>query len=184
MRDACAARMDALSFRFKRAHWSAVRVGNKAFEKADVDAMTAARFDILFLLHRQAPKMPRSGGACMAQPALRAALGLSGATISKMLKRLTELGLVRRTRDLVDRRRNLVWLTAEGLGRIRAALQVIFGERPVVDRYHRYLEKALRIRRRGERVGWIENFTGVIARLARRLGDTAEDPYHDERADH
>jgi DNA-binding MarR family transcriptional regulator len=72
--------------------------------------LTAARYDLLYALMKR-----RSG---IAQCKLQRKLGVSRATVSRMLGSLEKLGLVERRRDDVDRRRKYVTLTALGRARI------------------------------------------------------------------
>jgi DNA-binding MarR family transcriptional regulator len=80
--------------------------------------LTAARFDLLYLLAEGRRKSPRR------QRALVKNLGVTPPVVSRMLKSLRELGLVNRERDGVDRRGWLVSLTAEGRRRILRAIYV------------------------------------------------------------
>lgn len=85
--------------------------------------MTPARFDILYLIHRQ------RSGPWMEQAALTRALGLARQTVWKMVERLVELGLLTKSTDLNYRpRRNILTLTEEGALRIREALAAAFTE--------------------------------------------------------
>src|SRR5689334_4886448 len=88
--------MHALSFGFKRAHWSAVRVGKQVLE--DVEGMTPARFDLLYLVRRVRLDDPliTDAGAWVTQDALWKGLGVHPSTVCKMLARLLEMGWVRR----------------------------------------------------------------------------------------
>jgi DNA-binding MarR family transcriptional regulator len=54
-------------------------------------------------------------------------LGVTAPTISRMLRSLEQLGLVRRQRSHIDRRQLHVALTEAGLGRIRRASRVFIG---------------------------------------------------------
>jgi DNA-binding MarR family transcriptional regulator len=80
-------------------------------------ALTPARFDVLFLLHRD-----MSRGDSKRQSAVRKALGVSRATICKMMQLLARLGFVERKRDgrQVD-----VWLTDLGRAILRHALKTL-----------------------------------------------------------
>jgi DNA-binding MarR family transcriptional regulator len=102
--------MHAIFFGLKRAHHGALRITRKALAAM---GLTAARFDLLY-----AVKKVRRG---MIQSALRKVLGVSRATVSRMLASLEELGLVRRTPYEGDRRQKLVELTGKGWWRISRA---------------------------------------------------------------
>lgn len=131
--------MDYLQFRIKRAHLQMVAFGRKVFapkigedgkvEDEGVEDMTPARFDLLFAVHGTPSRKNRTvTRGILGQGALREKLGLAKPTVSKMLKRLEELGLVRRERSTRDRRQNDVFLTKEGLRRIEKAFQIVFGK--------------------------------------------------------
>jgi DNA-binding MarR family transcriptional regulator len=75
--------------------------------------LTAARFDML-----RAVKSARYGSD---QTQLCRSLGVTGATVSRMLKSLEELGLVSRERSTVDRRRQRVQITELGRRLMRRA---------------------------------------------------------------
>jgi DNA-binding MarR family transcriptional regulator len=72
--------------------------------------LTAARFDLLYAVRGRRRGMPQS--------VLQRVLGVSRATVSRMLASLEALGLVKRTVDPADRRRKRVELTDLGRQRI------------------------------------------------------------------
>ena len=124
-----APRMHPMSFLQKRSHLCAVARGREMFE--GVADMTPARFDILYLLHEQVSDVVSGARSnTIAQARLRRLLGLSRQTVWKMVERLVELGLITKTKDVhgVDRRRNILSLTTEGIRRIRQAFGVAFSE--------------------------------------------------------
>ena len=128
-------RMHPMSFLQKRSHLCAVARGREMFE--GVADMTPARFDILYLLHEQVSDVVSGARSnTIAQARLRRLLGLSRQTVWKMVERLVELGLITKTKDVhgVDRRRNILSLTAEGIRRIRQAFGVAFSERMPLPR--------------------------------------------------
>src|SRR5258708_6800924 len=98
--------MHPMSFMQKRAHLCAVARGREMFER--VEAMTPARFDILYLIYTSHKKYIASNyGYKTSQADVRRALGLARQTVSKMVKRLVELGLVTSTpRPSYDPRSN------------------------------------------------------------------------------
>ncbi len=102
--------MHGIFFGLKRAHHGTLRVTRKVLAAM---GLTAARFDLLY-----AVKKVRRG---MIQSALRKVLGVSRATVSRMLASLEELGLVRRTPYEGDRRQKFVALTGKGWWRISRA---------------------------------------------------------------
>src|SRR4029079_8347125 len=94
--------MHALSFGFKRAHWSAIRVGKWVLK--DVEGMTPARFDFRYLVRRVRLDDPRitDEGDWVTQDALWKGLGVHPSTVCKMIARLLEMGWVRGMRDPLD----------------------------------------------------------------------------------
>lgn len=122
--------MHPMAFVQKRAHLSAVARGREMFE--DVQDMTPARFDVLYLIHEQRLEVvSRVRVNAMEQARIPHMLGLRRQTVWKMVERLVELGLVRKTKDEhgPDPRRNILSLTAEGIRRVREAYGVAFSER-------------------------------------------------------
>ena len=94
----------------KRAFQSTLRLTRPILTKM---GLTAARYDLLYALwHRRVP---------MWQAYLRRVLGVTRATVSRMLGSLEELGYVARKPDPYDRRGKLVELTALGRERITFA---------------------------------------------------------------
>src|SRR6185369_16851695 len=91
--------------------------------------------DVLFLIHNVRREMRVPGCYFMDQAAIWQRLGLSRATICRMVKRLEQLGLVTRQRYSGDHRRISVSLTDEGIRRIREALDVVFNGRAMVRAY-------------------------------------------------
>jgi DNA-binding MarR family transcriptional regulator len=102
--------MHAIFFGLKRAHHGTLRITRKVLAAL---GLTAARFDLLYAVKKS------SRG--MVQSALRKVLGVSRATVSRMLASLEELGLVRRTVAVQDRRQRFVELTTKGRWRIAFA---------------------------------------------------------------
>ena len=103
--------MHAIFFGLKRAHHGTLRITRDVLGRM---GLTAARFDMLYALKVG----PRSGSR---QKALRRALGVCRATISRMLTSLEKLGLVTRRIDISDRRQKVVTLTTLGRWRIAFA---------------------------------------------------------------
>jgi DNA-binding MarR family transcriptional regulator len=83
-----------------------------------VFGLTAARFDMLY-------EISRSRMFGMMQSCLRRALGVTAATVSRMLRSLEQLGLVKRRRDDGDTRQRWVTLTNLGRRRIRLAQSLL-----------------------------------------------------------
>jgi DNA-binding MarR family transcriptional regulator len=95
--------MDDLLFAYKRVHLA----GNRhALMLLAAFGVTPARFDLMRILYGRETFE-------MAQSVLRAELGVSRATVSRMLLALEKLGLVTRRPDESDRRTKIVTLTFE-----------------------------------------------------------------------
>ncbi|HEX7602985.1 MAG TPA: MarR family transcriptional regulator [Polyangiaceae bacterium] len=116
--------MHALYFRLKRAFQSTLRISRPALRHY---GLTPARFDLLYAVqgadHYHRLERPPS----MWQSALRRALGVTAATVSRMLRSLEELGLVRRWRDASDTRQRVVELTPEGYALLRLTMRRLMG---------------------------------------------------------
>jgi DNA-binding MarR family transcriptional regulator len=129
--------MDYVQAQIKRAHLRMVAFGRRAFApKVEKDGrvvdegvpdMTPARFDLMYAVHgHSSHHIFRTG---IPQEDLEETLGLHKTTVSKMLTRLEELGLVYRVRSGGrDKRKKFVLLTKEGRRRIRAAFDVVFNK--------------------------------------------------------
>ena len=105
--------MHALFFGTKRAFHATLRILRKPLKTL---GLTSARFDLLWILQRSCDASAR-------QSKLRKELGVTAPTVSRMVKSLEALGIVRTERDWYDRRQRIVRLTREGLARIRAAIE-------------------------------------------------------------
>src|SRR5262245_21710400 len=133
----CRARgMHCVTFMLKRAHLQNVTFGRRVLKK--VRGMTPARFDLLYLLRRVALSEGPSFhplAATRLQSGLRKDLGLHRSTVSKMLKRLEEMGWIRRERNTIDRRTFSVRLTELGLRRIWRAMRRVFRRKVMIRAY-------------------------------------------------
>ena len=108
--------MNAQFFGLKRAFHATLRLTRPLLAKL---GLTAARFDLLYALPHGRNQFCRQ----MRQSNLRACLGVSRPTVSRMLASLEERGLVHRARDVFDRRQVLVTLTQHGRTLIRKAVR-------------------------------------------------------------
>jgi DNA-binding MarR family transcriptional regulator len=108
--------MNAIFFGCKRAFHGCLRITRPWLAAL---GLTAARFDMLTAIGRF-PLGPF-------QRDLRRMLGVTAPTISRMLRSLEELGLVRRRRSDADRRLLHVTLTQSGLDRLRRATAAFIG---------------------------------------------------------
>jgi DNA-binding MarR family transcriptional regulator len=105
--------MNRLFFSLKRAYQATLRFSRRALRDT---GLTAARYDLLHALPKK-----RS----MRQRDLERVLGVTRATVSRMVGSLEELGFVRREVDPDDRRCKIVWLTEEGAARLEAAYKKV-----------------------------------------------------------
>jgi DNA-binding MarR family transcriptional regulator len=105
--------MQTFFFALKRAHHSVARFGRSLLHRFGI---TPARFDLMLELYRNwALYACRGRHGRVDQSELVTTFGVSAPTISRMLRSLEELGLVRRLRHPSDRRRLVVGLTLRGL---------------------------------------------------------------------
>jgi DNA-binding MarR family transcriptional regulator len=93
----------AIFFGLKRAYQSTLRLTRRCLAML---GLTAARFDMLYAV--------KSAPCGSDQVSLSRALGVTGATVSRMVSSLEDLGLVSRRSIPSDRRRRWVELTALG----------------------------------------------------------------------
>lgn len=129
--------MSPWSFQHKHCHLAMTALGRRVFREdaieagigsrrirhalqVFVDRMTPARFDFLYAISLE-------GKRCTLRQ-LRKHLGLHPSTISKMAKRLAQLGFVRRYGDDWDRRRVYVQFTRMGRKAFKRAFRVVFDQ--------------------------------------------------------
>jgi DNA-binding MarR family transcriptional regulator len=155
--------MHALSFALKRAHLRTLAMSRSLVLPL---GLTPARFDLLYIVHKKA--FP-SG---IAQGDLGRTLGLAGATISKMLKSLEKLRLVRREPRPSDRRVKLVFMTYEGRMRVRLVLRRVMRTGAV----QRAFEGVFRLPRR-PRFFALASCYADLRFLALCFGDGSKPPY-------
>ena len=106
--------MHAAFFGLKRAYWGSLGTTRK---KLTAMGLTAARFDLLYILPRSLWGFP------VPQRSLHRKLGCTPPVVSRMLKSLRELGLVTRARCPTDTRRRLIGLTDKGRLLINRAIR-------------------------------------------------------------
>ena len=102
--------MNAIFFGLKRAFHGTLRITRRTLTRM---GLTAARFDMLSAID--------DGGPYMTQRRLRRALGVTRATVSRMVRSLEALGWVLRRRDAADGRTHSVKLTKAGRKALRRA---------------------------------------------------------------
>jgi DNA-binding MarR family transcriptional regulator len=150
--------MHSLSFQLKRAHHRVLAFGKSVLRKF---GLTPARFDLLFVVYARWEFRKRVYDA-PAQTDLCRALGVTAATVSRMVGRLEKLGIVTRFGSRVDRRTKQVALTEEGLELFRDAVDEILGEDVVARAYRRALREPSPA-----------ELTDCVKRLAKAFGDTS-----------
>ena len=123
--------MHPLTFQLKRAHLQSVAFGLSAVK--GVEGMTPARFDLMFVIRTGPFGWPLLPWCTQMQ--IRDGLGVSGATVSKMIKRLREMGWLESERNPDDGRQQLVSLTEKGLEAINRAIELVFGGRTHMDHF-------------------------------------------------
>ena len=107
--------MHAIFFGLKRAHHRVIYGVSRTLLRATETRLTPARFDLLDLVLRN--------GGSIAQWKLIELLGVSGATVSRMLTSLEKIKLVVRARWETDARHRIVELTREGRRRVKRVLR-------------------------------------------------------------
>jgi DNA-binding MarR family transcriptional regulator len=164
--------MHAINFQLKRAHWTAVAVGKRVLRK--VPGMTPARFDVLYLIRRTAltdsiwtkPLEARHGVADMARE-----LGLHPSTVGRLVRRLEEMGWVRREIS-TDMRSKNVFLTRLGLAKIHKAMKIVFRKRVFLGAYERMFRRERAPVNRGQHiVRRIHRVVTTARFIARAFGD-------------
>lgn len=108
--------MNTICFGLKRAYYASL-LGSRALTKR-FSGLTPARFDALYLLRDDGLKT---------QSSMWHSLGVSRATISKMLHSLEALGWIQRSRGYPDTRQRVVWLTQKGKQLLQRAIRTILG---------------------------------------------------------
>lgn len=112
--------MDKIFFGLKRAYYGTLRVTRRSLTRI---GLTAARFDLLYILEKAGGQMP--------QREIQRALGVAGSTVSRMLRSLEDLGLVLREIMLEDHRCTWVELTDAGRRSVLAAARLLIHTRRV-----------------------------------------------------
>ncbi|HEX7664309.1 MAG TPA: MarR family transcriptional regulator [Polyangiaceae bacterium] len=105
--------MHFLAFAFKRAHYASLRTSRGYAARF---GLTPARFDMLYVVKECHGR---------SQAWIARMLGLSGVTVSRMLRVLAALGLVERSRSRRDRRKLTARLTRKGRHRLFGVLSIL-----------------------------------------------------------
>jgi DNA-binding MarR family transcriptional regulator len=110
--------MNAIFFGTKRVFHSVLRTMRRPLQSF---GLTSARYDLMFMVFEHAGV--RDEHREMLQSDMWRELGVSASVVSRMLRSLETLGLVRRHLDEVDGRAKRVMLTKRGLDAVRSARQ-------------------------------------------------------------
>jgi DNA-binding MarR family transcriptional regulator len=105
--------MNAQFFSTKRAHHGILRIAREPLARF---VFTPARFDMLYAIGRRRETL---------QSSLRRALGVTAPVVSRMLRSLEELRLVKRERGSADRRQRILHLTDAGRCCLRHAVRKV-----------------------------------------------------------
>jgi DNA-binding MarR family transcriptional regulator len=109
--------MHPVFFGLKRAYYATLGLTRRTLRKM---GLTAARMDMLHVIHKK-------GRYATQQSQLWRALGVCPSVVSRMLKRLEEIGYVRRDVVIDDTRCRKVTLTTQGRARILRAVRQFIG---------------------------------------------------------
>ena len=158
--------MNAITFGTKRAFHGFLKVTRKPLAAM---GLTAARFDMMSAL--LVDRRDELSSSTMWQSDLRRMLGVSAPVVTRMLKSLEALGLIKRQRPLWgDRRQMRVWLTDAGERCIRLARRVMLGAMRrrvlVAICFGRHRDADARFRH-------MDTLEGYLTSLRARFGDAA-----------
>ena len=156
--------MNAIAFGAKRAFHGFLRFTRRAFASV---GLTAARFDMLLAI-RGSVRNDQPFETIM-QCDLPRVLGVTAGVVSRMLRALVKLGLVRRA-HADDRRYLAVWLTDKGEACFRAARQLLMRS------VQRVVVTAICLGQHGDprqRVQHMERLGTYLTALRRDFGDAA-----------
>jgi DNA-binding MarR family transcriptional regulator len=109
--------MHPVFFGLKRAYYATLGLTRRTLRKM---GLTAARMDMLYVIHKK-------GRYSTQQGALWRTLGVNPSVVSRMLKRLEEMGYVQRDVVTCDTRKRTVKLTIKGRARILRAIRQFIG---------------------------------------------------------
>jgi DNA-binding MarR family transcriptional regulator len=109
--------MHPVFFGLKRAYYATLGLTRRTLRKM---GLTAARMDMLYVIHKK-------GRYSTPQGDLWRTLGVCPSVVSRMLKRLEEMGYVERSVVTCDTRKRTVKLTIQGRARILRAIRQFIG---------------------------------------------------------
>jgi DNA-binding MarR family transcriptional regulator len=164
------AAMNAHFFGTKRAFHGILRITRKQLASF---GLTAARYDMLYAIFGSVPE-PDRHGCLTSQSELPRKLGVHKSVVSRMLRSLEKLGLVRRTRFGRDGRRFWVNLTDAGRARLREAARCL------ARAYRRLLCMAIcfgRHKDAHERFRHMSAYESYLNVIRTRFGDAASMGY-------
>jgi DNA-binding MarR family transcriptional regulator len=143
--------MHSITFALKQAHLQSVAFGTKVLRDPDgpghyrqrrteqIGPMTPARFDLLMAIRMANLKWTeRVAARAACQSDVRRLLGRHPSTVSKMVKRLEEIGWLERHPHLRYRREVVLCLTWKGLRAIRSAVSKVYWRRDHLRFFERY----------------------------------------------
>jgi len=173
--------MHAILFGMKRAFQASLRVMRRPLQPF---GLTAARFDMLWCILQSDA---HDDAYPLFQSEVRKRLGVTAATVTRMMQSLEALGLVRRKRDFFDRRQIVVSLTRDGLDRVRAAY-AHFVERKAAERTIRSAlgdEKPMGERPSDDQAAscTMDRLGELLDRIREGFGDRADLHYRRRRGD-
>ncbi len=154
--------MHPMAFQLKRAHLRVVAFGQALLDEF---GLTPARFDLLYIVHERTNHAPTQVELCRA-------LGVTAATVSKMVKSLERLGIVERFK-CYDKRLKYVALSERGLTLFREAMNHVF-DRRLEARFEAafgtpspYMDLV------------VTKLVSKVAQIARTFGDTSKLTYYE-----
>jgi DNA-binding MarR family transcriptional regulator len=162
--------MNAHFFKTKRAFHSIVRITRKPLASF---GLTAARYDMLYAICEGPPGLD-DDECVIEQCELPERLGVHKSVVSRMLRSLEQLGLVKREHLAGDRRGYWVELTEAGVARLRDATQCL------ARASQRLLCMAIcfaRWRDRDARLQHMSAYESYLNVITREYGDEACMPY-------
>jgi DNA-binding MarR family transcriptional regulator len=109
--------MHSVFFGLKRAYYATLGLTRRTLRKM---GLTAARMDMLYVIHKKGRSRTQQGE-------LWRTLGVNPSVVSRMLKRLEEIGYVERDVITNDTRKRWVRLTTKGRARILRAIRQFIG---------------------------------------------------------
>lgn len=124
--------MERIAYEVKRAHWGINSTAMRRFraeaeKRPELERMTPARFDILFLMVQRAVA---HGARSLADVSISLGeiiikVGFRKSTTARTVRHMEDVGFVRRERDTFDRRQTLVFMTKLGLQAFRTVLELL-----------------------------------------------------------